>query len=127
MISYAQNAEDVVLWRLFRGRPERGFFIDVGAAHPIVHSVTKWFSLVGWTGVNIEPVGDLFAAVRDDRPNEVNLQVVCGAEAGTARISIADQSKWGQSSVDPHTAAMLNEAGHVANEADVEMVTLASV
>ena len=32
-LSYAQNAEDVMLWRALR-HVERGFWIDVGAAEP---------------------------------------------------------------------------------------------
>ena len=39
MISYAQNFEDVLLARAFRNR-DRGFYIDVGAWHPVFDSVT---------------------------------------------------------------------------------------
>ena len=38
-ISYAQNYEDVILWRALRD-VERGFYVDVGAADPQVDSVT---------------------------------------------------------------------------------------
>ena len=126
-ISFAQNAEDVVLWRLFRNRSSPGFFIDVGAAHPIVDSVTKWFSINGWTGVNVEPVPHLFAELTTDRPDEVNLQVVCSKEAGTARMVVADMSKWGQSSIDPSTSAALVDAGLSHATIEVEAVTLASI
>ncbi|SFK10939.1 hypothetical protein SAMN05444581_102140 [Methylocapsa palsarum] len=33
MISYAQNFEDVMIARLF-DEARRGFYIDIGAAHP---------------------------------------------------------------------------------------------
>jgi hypothetical protein len=39
-VSYAQNYEDVMLYRALKG-VERGFYIDVGAMDPIVDSVTK--------------------------------------------------------------------------------------
>ncbi len=53
MISYAQNREDVVLARVFQGTS--GFYVDVGAASPTVHSVTRWFYEKGWEGINIDP------------------------------------------------------------------------
>jgi hypothetical protein len=49
-ISYAQNYEDVMLWRCFKGLDD-GFFIDVGAHDPDVESVTKAFYESGWTGI----------------------------------------------------------------------------
>jgi hypothetical protein len=49
MITYAQNFEDVLLARVFRGRTD-GFYVDVGAGDPIELSVTKWFYDLGWSG-----------------------------------------------------------------------------
>jgi len=53
-VSYAQNYEDVMLWRALK-HIENGFYIDVGAAWPSEHSVTKLFYDEGWRGINIEP------------------------------------------------------------------------
>ena len=52
LVSYAQHGEDILLHRLF---PEghRGFYLDVGANHPTLHSVTKHFYDRGWRGVNL--------------------------------------------------------------------------
>ena len=127
VISYAQNAEDVVLWRLFRDRREPGFFIDVGAAHPVADSVTKWFSVNGWRGINIEPVEYLFDQLVADRPDDINLRIVCGAGAGTSRMTVADTSKWGHSTIDPATSASLSEAGLVATTIEVETLPLSDV
>lgn len=76
MISFAQNAEDVLLNRIFGNRTE-GFYIDVGAHDPIEQSVTKHFSLKGWRGINIEPERgtDLFGRLCADRPNDINLNL----------------------------------------------------
>jgi FkbM family methyltransferase len=74
MISYAQNAEDVLLERVFAGQAD-GFYIDVGANDPVRDSVTKHFSLRGWRGVNVEPIPFLCARLRADRPRDVNLNV----------------------------------------------------
>jgi len=53
-ISYAQNYEDVMLWRALK-HVERGFYIDVGACSPDQHSVTRAFYEKGWHGINVEP------------------------------------------------------------------------
>ena len=80
-ISYAQNFEDVMLWRALQHVPQ-GFYIDVGANDPEVDSVTKAFYDRGWHGINIEPVPQWFARLEQARPRDVNLQVAVGAEAG---------------------------------------------
>ena len=49
MISYAQNHEDVLLNRCF-GSQASGFYIDVGAWEPVLHSVTHHFYEQGWHG-----------------------------------------------------------------------------
>ena len=53
-ISFAQNFEDVMLWRALK-HVDGGFYIDVGAAWSDVHSVTKAFYDKDWHGINIEP------------------------------------------------------------------------
>lgn len=82
MVSFAQNAEDVMIDRIFQKRT--GFFIDVGAFHPIIDSVTKHFSQLGWRGINIEPDGEFFAELARDRPNETNLCCAVGRSNGEA-------------------------------------------
>ena len=74
IVSYAQNYEDVMLLRAFRN-VQQGFYIDVGAQHPIHDSVTKAFYEKGWWGINIEPVAQWFALVVEDRPDDINLQI----------------------------------------------------
>ena len=54
IVSYSQNFEDVMLWRALKD-VENGFYIDVGANHPAIDSVTKLFYENGWSGINIEP------------------------------------------------------------------------
>jgi hypothetical protein len=54
-ISYAQNYEDVMLWRALK-HVQHGFYIDVGANDPTDDSVTKAFYVRGWRGINVEPL-----------------------------------------------------------------------
>ena len=65
-VSYGQNGEDVVLWRALGHLTERRY-VDVGANHPVHHSVTWLFYENGWRGVDVEPVehfADLLASAR---------------------------------------------------------------
>ena len=74
MISYAQNFEDVILWRVFKDIIS-GFYIDVGAYHPRIDSVTKWFYDQGWNGINIEPSKEYLDRFYDERPRDLNLNL----------------------------------------------------
>ena len=38
--SYAQNFEDVMLWRALK-HVQKGTYVDVGAQHPVIDSVSK--------------------------------------------------------------------------------------
>nr|VFK39968.1 MAG: methyltransferase, FkbM family [Candidatus Kentron sp. TC] len=71
-ISYAQNFEDVMLWRALK-YIKKGFYIDIGAAWPDYDSVTKLFYDSGWSGINIEPNPTLYAQLEESRPIDTNL------------------------------------------------------
>ena len=83
-VSFAQNAEDVVLWRALR-EVLNGTYVDVGAAEPVTDSVTKAFADRGWSGVNVEPVPALAEALRSHRPRDMTFAVAAGAHAEAAR------------------------------------------
>jgi FkbM family methyltransferase len=77
MISYAQNFEDVVLARVFKGKAD-GFYIDIGAHDPDELSVTKHFYNLGWNGINVEPVPKSFNKFLKKRKRDVNLNFAIG-------------------------------------------------
>lgn len=81
-LSYAQNAEDIVLWRAFKNQGT-GFYVDVGAHHPVGGSVTKIFSDHGWRGINIEPIPHLLALFDKERPRDINLNVGIADRSGS--------------------------------------------
>lgn len=93
MISYAQNFEDVMLYRIFRGCPN-GFYVDVGAADPVNLSVTKWFYDCGWSGINIEPHPDFYEKLCAERPRDINLNCGAGALAGEAAFAQLSTMEW---------------------------------
>ena len=80
-ISYSLNREDVLLNRLFESKYS-GFFVDVGAAHPVFENDTKALSDRGWTGINIEPNVSLYRELVAQRPNDRNLNVAVSDHSG---------------------------------------------
>lgn len=80
-ISYAQNFEDVMLWRAFKLFGP-GHYVDVGANHPTLDSVTRSLYERGWRGINIEPVRHYHEALCQERPRDINLCVAVGDEEG---------------------------------------------
>jgi FkbM family methyltransferase len=67
--SFAQNGEDVVLWRAL-GNIKNGRYIEVGANDPTVHSVTRAFYDRGWRGITVEPVHEYAERHRAERPGD---------------------------------------------------------
>jgi FkbM family methyltransferase len=89
-ISYAQNFEDVMLYRALKS-VRHGFYVDIGAQHPVKDSVTKAFSLLGWHGINVEPVRYWFEMLEQDRPHDTNLNIAVSEQAGFLELyEVAD-------------------------------------
>lgn len=79
--SYSQEGEDMILRRLFDSR-NTGFYVDVGAHHPMRFSNTHFFYRQGWRGINIEPNPEAIRAFRVFRPRDITLQIGVGESAG---------------------------------------------
>lgn len=125
MISYAQNAEDVLLNRLFVGR-EDGFYIDVGAHDPASDSVTKHFYDRGWHGINIEP-RPVCDRLKAERPRDVNLRIAASDAAGTATFFHVNEAPcW--STLDPRAAdEIVKNHGFSVSEESLPVRTLKDV
>lgn len=122
-VSYAQNFEDVMLWRALR-HIANGTYVDVGAQDPVVDSVSKAFYEHGWRGVHIEPVPFYAERLRRDRPDEIVLQAALGESVGTLALTIIPGT--GLSTAVQEHAQRHHEAGFAAEETHVPMLTLAS-
>ncbi len=117
-ISYAQNGEDVLLWRAFQD-VAAGFYVDVGAWHPDEDSVTRAFYDRGWRGINIEAAPEMAARVAAARPRDVTLAVAAGAADGVTTLHRVVGT--GLSTIDAGTARLLPEAGFEADTLDVPL------
>jgi FkbM family methyltransferase len=123
-ISYAQNFEDIRLWRALK-TVENGFYIDVGANDPTHDSVTKAFYDHGWTGINVEPMPNYYEALCQQRPKDTNLQCVAGESADS--LTFYGIAGTGLSTVDPAMAQMHKDAGMDVRSQTVQSRTLTSI
>ena len=123
-ISYAQNYEDVMLWRALK-YVKSGFYIDVGAAWPDEHSVTKAFYDRGWRGINIEPNPVHHASLVKRRTRDINLQLAIGEDAGQLTMNLVGDT--GLSTLDTSIADQHKDGGWGIVQQTVSVDTLASV
>jgi FkbM family methyltransferase len=120
IVTYAQNFEDVLLRRALQDIDD-GFYVDVGAFHPSIHSVSWWFYQNGWTGINVEPNEKFFAALACARSRDINLKLAVTGKAGFATLYLCDAL----STVREEIAAVHRRNGlDISGAALVEAITL---
>lgn len=71
--SYSQEGEDMILDRFLEFRPS-GFYVDVGAHHPMRFSNTYRLYRRGWRGLNIDANPGSMALFRKMRPRDINVE-----------------------------------------------------
>ena len=84
---YSQNFEDLYLWRIFN-KKSSGFYIDVGTQHHECDSVTKIFYDQGWSGINVEPVPELFKDLQKNRVKDINLPVAVSNKSSISNFNV---------------------------------------
>lgn len=92
--SFAQQGEDLIIQRIFARRlgidPRnyRGFYVDVGAYHPISHSTTYLFYRLGWSGVCVDISDKTCELIRKFRPRDQTFHcAVASADQKLAFVS----------------------------------------
>lgn len=73
--SYSQEGEDLILARIF-DKKKRGFYLDVGAYHPISYSNTYYFYERGWNGINIDATPGSMDLFNKLRPTDINIEAM---------------------------------------------------
>lgn len=121
MISYSQNLEDVILWRALKDI-KNGFYVDVGAAWPEEHSVTKTFYDNGWKGINVEPNVRHYNRLVSERERDINLQMAVGERAGNLEMTIFSDT--GLSTLVPEIADIHSQNGFNRETVTVPVITL---
>ncbi|QIL81648.1 FkbM family methyltransferase [Diaphorobacter sp. HDW4A] len=123
-IAYAQNNEDVVLFRALEG-VVNGAYIDVGANDPVADSVTKAFYDRGWRGINVEPLEMHWRDLERERPGDINLRCVAGPVEGS--VDIWEPLIRGWSTVSPKIIEEHRASGVSGVTHSVRMLTLAAI
>jgi len=123
-VSYAQNFEDVVLYRALK-HVSSGFYIDVGAASPDEYSVTKAFYERGWNGINIEPCHEYFNLLAQQRPRDTNLNLAAGSQGGAGILGVFTGT--GLSTLNDAVKAAHVRSGLHAHERKVRIQTLNTI
>lgn len=123
-ISYAQNGEDVRLWRVFDDLDD-GFYVEIGGYHPEHDSISRSFYERGWSGIVVEPVPENAGRFKAERPRDRVVEALCGAREGVGRIHVV--SGTGLSTVVAEHAASHERRGFPSREVDVPCRTAASI
>ena len=73
---YSQCGEDLIIEKLLP--KNEGFYVDIGANHPIRSSNTYLFYKKGWRGINIEPNPSMRWLFKLFRDYDINLNIGIG-------------------------------------------------
>jgi len=98
-VSYAQNFEDVILWRAL-GRIKAGFYIDAGAWSPDIDSVTRAFYERGWHGINAEPNPVWHRRLCEKRPRDINLLAALSDRVETLNFYVVGETGLSTTNID---------------------------
>ena len=125
-LSYAQRFEDFHLWRAL-GDITDGFYIDVGAGHPVYDNVSFAFYLAGWRGITVEPNPALAELGRAVRPRDRLFEGLCGAAPGEATLYLQREFHGLSTTVADHARAAEKETGRAAEAVTLPMTTIAAL
>jgi FkbM family methyltransferase len=123
---YSQFYEDYILGYVFKDQ-KSGFYVDVGANDPDKSSVTKYFYLAGWRGINIEPIPELVEKLNESRPEDTNLGVAISNKPGRLAFYKGVNNDSGLSTLNPRIAASHQAKGFKFTKIMVPVTTLTAV
>lgn len=104
-LCYGQDGEDLILNRLLEGKAN-GFFVDVGAHHPVRFSNTYLFYKRGWRGINIDAMPGSMEEFRRIRPRDINIECGIAEERGSLTYHCFNEPAL--NTFDPHEAERKN-------------------
>jgi hypothetical protein len=80
-LSYAQEGEVLILARILGSmKTTTGFFVDIGAHHPVRFSNTFYFYRRGWSGINVDALPGTRKLFRRMRPRDTTIECGVGLE-----------------------------------------------
>lgn len=122
--SYAQNFEDVMLWRALK-HINKGCYIDIGVRDPVIDSVSLAFYEKNWRGIHIEPDTHYAKILQNARKDETVLNALISDSEGT--IIFYEITQIGLSTCDLEIAIKHKANGYSVKETIVPKITLEQV
>ena len=86
--SYGATGEDVLLRKIFKNNT--GFYVDVGALHPVNGSHTYHLYKKGWKGINFDLMIDNIKLFKIFRPRDISINVAVSSKPGFVNSYIFD-------------------------------------
>jgi FkbM family methyltransferase len=96
---YAQEGEDLVLARMFHAKQD-GFYVDVGAHHPIRFSNTYLLYRLGWQGINIDATPNSMDEFRQVRPRDINIECLVSSSETSQSFYVLNEPALNTSSLE---------------------------
>lgn len=124
--SYSQEGEDLILQRIFDSKSS-GFYVDVGACHPMRFSNTFIFYKKGWRGINIEPNPEAVTLFKRDRPLDINLNCGAAPKSSSMKYYMFDEPALNTFSADVATQRITQTNYKLIAEKDVEVLPLKQI
>jgi hypothetical protein len=89
--SFSSAGEDMVLRHLIGSDKMDGFYVDVGAYHPVKHSNTYFFYIHGWRGINVDARPGTRRLFEKERPRDINLELGISTTRGVMPYYVVDE------------------------------------
>ena len=126
LTSYSQRFEDLYLGCCF---PEKrdGFYIDIGAGHPVYDNVSFAFYLKGWRGIAVEPNPSLSQLAKGVRPRDRNIQALVGAAEGEAQFHLVNDFHGLSTMIADHARKAESEFGKASQAMTMPVTSLAAL
>jgi FkbM family methyltransferase len=123
LTSYSQRFEDLYLGCCFPGQRD-GFYIDIGAGHPVYDNVSFAFYLRGWRGIAVEPNPWLSQLANGARPRDRNFQTLVGAAEGDAAFHLVNEYHGLSTMIADHARQAQSEFGKASQTLKMPVTTL---
>jgi FkbM family methyltransferase len=123
LLSYAQRYEDIHLLRALGGQTS-GFYIDIGAGHPVYDNVSFAFYLRGWRGITVEPNPWLAQLSEAVRPRDIRVASLVGEKAGEAAYHLVEDFHGLSTTIASNAEAARREYGKPSRTLTMPVTTL---
>ena len=83
--SYSFNGVDLIIEYIFKNK-NTGFYLDIGAQHPISNNNTYLLFKRGWSGINIDLDKKNIDLFNTARPNDINLNLAISSNVAEKKL-----------------------------------------